>query len=1793
MTANAIQLKELLEKQYRSFYDSYYGFSDPSLRRERARILEEAGLGTDVILEPLVPYISSGMTFAQVATELGLGDDVAEFVGCLFGELRLYWHQREALVQYEAGRNVVTTAGTGSGKTESFLMPVLSSLIQESRSWSGHGATPAPWWHGGKKLAYLRAGETGRPAAVRSLILYPMNALVEDQMVRLRRVLDSEGQLAWLDDNRLGHRFFFGRYTGQTPKRNLDALMREFEHRSRRAAEMDALLAGKSEGKDSAGYRAYVARPLGAEMLTRQDMWAYQPDVLITNYSMLNIMLGRPEEDHIFDSTKEWLESGSGSFHLVVDELHSYKGTAGTEVALLLRRFLHRIGLRGDSPNLRILSASASLGENEELAGRYLEEFFGADRSSFAILDGRTVVPDPGGSPVVSQDMAGVLGRIGRAVLAEDGAALDLAMVAASGLADAKLSDKLVTACLDETQKLRPTPALVVADRLFPGKGEDERLAMLAGLIACQRQVESSLCSPASPGIDRLRMRAHYFFRTLPGWWACSNPHCNSVLPEYRTGSRSVGKLYGEPRLRCECGSRCLDVLVCQSCGDILLGGYATEDKDGRQWLFPEFPDLEKAPDEAFPNLAFGSYRVVWPKDPSEWVPQDKDWTSGGVGLGWRRGCLNHAVGSLESDAPDINVWRFVPLSGGRESPETDAISSIPTRCPNCGDDWERKMVRGAAGTRGLEPTDPARMRSPIRRPRAHHARVAQILSEHALAAVHSDPCERRMVAFSDSRQDAARLNAELDIAHHRDTIRQLVVESLQQTQARARAVRDAELFLEDPDSYRHLEPAFRQMVEVSDAIRALRAARDPLATPSEKKRATELVDQEKAARLLLPAARDSVFKRLLSVGRNPAGLHDSADGEWYSLFDWSDKDVEALNPGDLEIDAIRNRCMEEVAAALFAGTGRDVESLGLAVVAPVEVAPAPSFLDADLGRSVLLGSIRVLGCNRLYKGGREGRDEYGNPPKPLSEWLTAVESLHDFPAGSLVEWARGALPLAGQPCQGWLVRPNRCVLEAHSTENWGCPRCGWRHAHQNAGVCMHCRTALLAEPDASSKIADDDYYVALAKRGTPVWRFSTAELTGQTERSDAANRQARFQNIFLEREPERPSGIDVLSVTTTMEAGVDIGALLVVLMGNVPPRRFNYQQRVGRAGRRDDPLSVAITVARERSHDMYYFRHPQSMTADPPPPPYLATDRDEIIQRVVNAEILLRGFRSIDSDDFIGGVNVHGHFGLADDWSAWKTLVLRGIDEGRDSLLTFCEDLLAKTRTSVSPETLLRRCLASLPADIDRIAALSGEAPELSQRLAEHGLFPMFGFPTQERKLYTSRPKGSRPWPPSGAVGRDLWLAISEFAPGNEIVVDKRVHRAVGCVSYVPRASGFPEAVREPLGPIQLAGLCDVCKSIDIEPAAACRNCGAKGSSEYRKVPLAFPLGFRTSWRRAEPYEAGVERHSRASVPRVTVEERELAPARVANLIVRSGTTRLYAVNDNNSNLFGFQETDSSSGVVDSEQGMSKYTNKLVPPRRVALAAAMRTDVLLANFATPRGGGYSHVFHGTRKGMAQLVSTARRAAWTSFAFALRSAAAFTLDIEVSEIAAGLKFIRDKDSGELFPQIFLTDTIENGAGYVSYLGRTDNFRALLDATTSLTGDWAAPSHKCDSSCYSCLKDYTNSPYHSLLDWRLAADTLDLVLYGQLQGDRWAAIRETAVKTSCDGLPGWSCDDPGAAEPTIVSKYGSSEITIIHPLRDRDEALLSRTWRSVDADVFNLHRRPGAVYLATVRGESRA
>jgi hypothetical protein len=190
-------------------------------------------------------------------------------------------------------------------------------------------------------------------------------------------------------------------------------------------------------------------------------------------------------------------------------------------------------------------------------------------------------------------------------------------------------------------------------------------------------------------------------------------------------------------------------------------------------------------------------------------------------------------------------------------------------------------------------------------------------------------------------------------------------------------------------------------------------------------------------------------------------------------------------------------------------------------------------------------------------------------------------------------------------------------------------------------------------------------------------------------------------------------------------------------------------------------------------------------MAAAAPPEPYLTTDSAPIFYRVIRAEALRRAFDWLEDNEpaFDPGINVHGHFGPTSQWPAYAARVEQQIGAIRSDMESFAAAISAGTlvgdpghRDHRSAAQLVSEALHDLRARIDVIAAIPDEAPDLSQRLAEHGLLPRFGFPTSVRYLYPRMPMRSQPWPPEGAIDRDMRLAISEFAPGNEIVRDKLV---------------------------------------------------------------------------------------------------------------------------------------------------------------------------------------------------------------------------------------------------------------------------------------------------------------------------------------------------------------------------------------------------------------------------------
>ena len=382
---------ERLNTVYRKYIESAFPLRYSNMAEERRSLYAGSDTLSQIpLLEPTPVYPSSNLTLAQAAVQLPEEySDLPSVAQGLLGNpsIRLWKHQWDSVRTVLRDRkDLVVTTGTGSGKTECFLLPVLAELARESTEWPASPPPPADrkWW--GDDLSEWRSQwvHTERNMqglhAVRALVLYPLNSLVEDQLRRLRQTLDSDDVLRWFDVKRGGNRVTFGRYTGATPisgsPGNRSALRRLRERLRDSSAESAAVRADDDLPPE---VRYYFPNVDGGEMWSRWDMQETPPDILITNYHMLNIMLMRQVEAGMFEKTRAWLKSNQANkFFLIVDELHSYRGTPGTEVAYILRLLLDRLGISADSEQLVLLATSASIDATAE-SRKFLREFFGRD----------------------------------------------------------------------------------------------------------------------------------------------------------------------------------------------------------------------------------------------------------------------------------------------------------------------------------------------------------------------------------------------------------------------------------------------------------------------------------------------------------------------------------------------------------------------------------------------------------------------------------------------------------------------------------------------------------------------------------------------------------------------------------------------------------------------------------------------------------------------------------------------------------------------------------------------------------------------------------------------------------------------------------------------------------------------------------------------------------------------------------------------------------------------------------------------------------------------------------------------------------------------------------------------------------------------------------------------------------------------------------------------------------------------------------------------------------------------
>ena len=1912
-----------IKENYLRYFETAYKFEerypgDDLDQRKNEEMRRNSNLFHDYPYCEIIPeYISDGRTLSQLIQELPadkkekIPEGFSDFIRLGLMDYPPYRHQFESLVSaFIDGKNTVITSGTGSGKTESFMLPLLASLLKEADSWPDQIYNPT-WFQptdtdGQLKeeydQAYQRAAETAdRPASIRALIMYPMNALVEDQIARLRKAIDGDGVRTFLDEKCKHNRIFFGQYNSSTighksldgitiasseeQKRCLNSLtlfasnyarllVRETQINNeiedweaelnrgnltppRRAELLEFIAKGKKE-LDKIDEAKYIAPRLSqesfsGEMVTRWDMQNKAPDILITNFSMLSAMMMRSSERKMFEDSRKWFEVKTDSdrnlteeereavkknrvFHLILDELHLYRGTAGTEVAYLLRSFLNEIGVPPVVQNkngryvpneqLRIIASSASLDDPQE----FLKQFFGVydeeypDRDLFNIIRGSDYIPMDH-ELRLDYDLFQLFAQkddLGGVKYIDDPSSREtIKQEFIRGLKDSDVNS--ITEFIDKYQEQIfydfksvckvEDPSIPDGFRYVPKSLSDYSRSLFKGNDEAIRgffvfRADNDVIKTRLP-----RFRFHQFFKYVEGLWG------ELTGLTHNDHQKVIGEVMFSPQeiVKKDCAQhKVLELLRCECCGALFIGGNRRTIDADNYYLTLNYPDLgvipNRNPTPMVQNKRFSSYAVFWPHEEdvtfNDFPPIGANGTYSYVSTGfrgnWVRAFLNPVDGKMDlyvvGDMRNHQGWikgytyKLSPIRNG-EVDEND-IMALPCVCPHCDKDYRARQYT----------------KSPIRSFRSGISRSNQMICKELFYQLPSD--NKKLIGFSDSRQDAAEQAANIAVEHYRDMVRLSFMESvsepphdsleaLKNTIIPLIQTNVADLTIQTiiqqwtgvNDNYKQL---LRYYAQNRDIVSIERLHNDDRIIP--------LSDLVSCGNQTLGG---KLVRKLLRIGMNPAGP-EYADqtirgSHWSLAYDF--RTGQAHNNMDA---AVADHVRDKLSAAIFHNSFGEffklsTEDVGLGYVG-ISVFQENNYAYLTLEnylnkiginiKEFLNAYVRVLGDhyryndpdsktrinyqdpntgeNNVWDSYKEYNASCKKPIETIADRLRAAGyQITDNQFGDLVHNTLVACGIQDAELKLGSLGFYR-VLEGD--RYFECPQCHRVHLHWGMGICTNTACCEPLDQGKNHDVRDlhQHNFVAydLVRERREACRIHTEELSGQTD--DQASRLLEFKGIILD-DPDHAIGreIDMINVTTTMEVGVDIGGLLAVFQGNMPPTRYNYQQRVGRGGRRGQPFSTAITFCRGKSHDTYYYSDAiDEMLGGIPTQPKLSIRpavidgemlfNDEIVKRVILKQILHMAMVDyVQSEEDIDPFDVVGELGLVRDWdNRVKPHLINWLENHIPDLTRIVHYYLdqynqgemgQKINNIISwftaPDVANSACIRSIESAI-RVSNCQG----IGQCLAEAGLLPLYGMPSNSRVLYHGK-KGRNDY---REIDRPVEQSITEFAPGSVKTKDHGYYTSAGLTTNFKMQ---PYTIRNGVVNVDdkrwdVFEFCHRMRKDLHTGSIESINMRAEDISiieEDESIPVIIPKAYRTNkisgnvGRKSENNDKG--NYTQASIWADANDIRVVREEDLPNAIVKywsCGGDRkptVWYINDNNGKLFSgsryfITENNNVNGTIrkyisnNSPKHISRSVDGVLNQINVFPSFLVNENPDLrrgeeCHFETVAGQQVSHAIALGAKKVTEMICISIRnvnhflnlsvggdtpgykpgiiAAFYSAATLIQRVFADQLDIQPDEIE--ISEIKIEDG---YPCIYLSDTLANGSGYVGMLmdrvdGNKTRLQSLLEGIVRFEGSYLQSilhhGDRCTTSCPQCLRTYQNAGYHHILDWRLGVDLIKLML----------------------------------------------------------------------------------------------
>ena len=1722
------------------YIEATYHISAPTLIAQRRELLDRPEVIHQVPYLESTPRYQTGERFEDMH---GLNEAALEVFKLLSeaegeGEYKRllhnppYKHQSEAITKTMVhGKNLVVMTGTGSGKTESFLLPILGKLAREARDTPKSFATQP---------------------AMRALILYPMNALVNDQLGRLRSIF-GDPRLVNLFKRWAGRPPRFARYTSRTPyagvrepskdsrklsgfnhfyvaiqqaakngtgkeKSNALHLLKQLKDRGKWPAKPDlaAWFFGEKghfwKDPRSGEYIRAVTLPGDSELLTRHEVQAAPPDLLVTNYSMLEYMLMRPIERPIFDATRAWLASNPNErFLLVLDEAHLYRGAAGAEVGLLLRRLRDRLDIPPE--RFQIICATASF-RDAGYAPDFGAQISGVPSHTFVAITGDLYLRSFAATGTL-QD-ADVLSRIdlARFYFAEteeerfnsiqpllDYRRIERKKTLESSLFAALKHFEPMGQLINTTMR-QARPIAKLSKEVFPGVDDrvaDSALTALMALGSVARK------KPSKPGL--LPCRIHNFFRGLPGLWVCMDPDCADIADEHKDGI--CGKMYSQPREFCDCGARVLEFFTCRNCGTAYARAY-TDDIDTPTTLWSEPGRQLRMADHETTPLCSLDLLLEAPEEHDLVELADYDLEAGRLNP--------NAMGSR---------MRSVYLFGRRSNPippeaegDEDAEGENATRgqfvpCGVCrrSASFGRSYVQDHQ-TKGDEPFQ------------ALVSRQIMIQPPAPVAATDFAPLRgRKVLTFSDSRQVAARLAPNLQNYSVRDSLRPLILYGFNRLQS---------------------APALQSILSLEDLYLAVLLASQELGVrlrPELKDGETFFGALEKVQTALKGTVTDDRLLTLCIEMRN-------------------ERVPEALLENIVRTILDRFLGLEALALATIVERSThipDLENL------PEITGYAESIVEKqELTRAWLrcwqssrfwMNSMPLTWATRQRSEGMiilSKKGKFRSMDRVFSDKL--ARRIFER------EWLPELLRLFTQPPDSDLKRLRGSELSLLIAGQWiRCLHCKSVHRPVSSiNRCLDCGSdhIIALNPDTEPAfLARKGYYrrPAIAALDTPpkqpmalIAAEHTAQLNAPQNEdifSKAEENELLFQDVELSWGPKgrRATSIDVLSSTTTMEVGIDLGTLSGVALRNMPPARANYQQRAGRAGRRGNAIATVVAFGSADSHDEHYFTEPYGMICGEVVDPKLTLDNKDIVRRHIRAFLLqnyhqdrLPAVNETTRHDLFSVLGMVSDFrsgeGLLnrDDFAVWLKENERRL---RNRVETWIPDALTLKDKTELLITLTEDCLNAIDDAIGHNqkdeqveASVSDEGEEIQEQGEEHqklnittlldrllycGKLPRYAFPTDVATFHVfdrDRSTGFRPVL-HFAPQQGLSVALSQYAPGKQVWIAGKCYTSGAIYSVMSddrynawtarrrylecNRCGF--AKTEELGKVDLG---------DIRDCPACLSDGAFGPARnwMRPPGFAHPIDEEEVTSPNEIPESSYATRAKLTMESplenqgwVSINDRIRAfSVRQHLLVSNSGPQkrgysyctkcgRIEADTAPQRTLLGSHRKPYPARDTENVCGGGGLTRNLV------LGTDFITDIALFSLRVETPIRLTPGHYSTDVALRTLSE------------ALAKAACQLLEVEPGELLAEFRPALTQLGAEgLQAEVFLYDTLPGGAGFSGQLPtQTEElFKHALELLKTCP-------ENCDASCYRCLRSFKNKFEHALLDRHVGTQLLEYLVTGNL------------------------------------------------------------------------------------------